>query len=378
MADFNANVTRIPGSQPIFSKVKIESPAQAKTPPPAPAQLPPQPTDNASIDFRQTLVAPPSTKTSQASPLVEKKPALDSLKLAASESGLTVSASGGLLQLADAVPDDQRSIAPDKLDSFLADLVPTSSSVGTLTHSQFDFDQGSEVVSSAQKFIIPVPRFESEGGEDLVYPAGAKNKEGQDIGGQLIADWQGKPIGGPGEKGVVFFNHKDQSWQAVKADGEGVVILNQVTEEQAAKLQDKLGKDPSRLSLQEFKGALEFAHGDLGIGDMYNSDRTFIKNKMNPLETSDTGIPQYGLFRRDDRDVCHAIYVEGSGEFQGPAASPQKFEDGAVLIRQPNGKEFSYRLIQPDAFQETYKNKDGSAIDLQKLSRQVPREAASG
>ncbi len=374
MASFNANVTGVSGFQPITNRVKIDTPVKAEVGSPEAAKLPTQPNDGTSIDFSKTLVATPAEVRQTPQP-VETKPAPSGLETAASKSGLTVSDNGGLLQLTDVAPNNE-SKAPDSLDGFLAKLVNTPPSVGTVTHSQFDFDKGSEVVSGAQKFIIPVPNFENGGGEDLVYPNGAKNKEGQDIGGQPIADWQGKPIGGPGEKGVVFFNHKDQSWQAVKADGEGVVILNQVTEEQAAKLQEKIGKNPAKLNLQEFKGALEFAHSDLGVGDMYNSDRSFIKSKMNPLETSDTGVPQFGLFRRDDRDVCHAVYVEGSGEFQGPAATPQKFEDGAVLIRQPNGKEFSYRLIQPDAFQETYKNKDGSAIDLKKLAHQVPGEAA--
>ncbi len=267
----------------------------------------------------------------------------------------------------------QPSESVDELDGFLAKLLlRETSSVGTVTHGQFNFDEGSDVVSSAQKFIIPVPNFQNGGGEDLVYPAGAVNKDGQDIGGQPIADWEGKPIGGPGEKGLVFFNHKDQSWQAVKGDGAGVIILNQVTDLQGRELQEKIGNDPSNLSLQGLKDSLTFAQEKLGIGDAYNSDRDFIKSKMNPLETSDTGVPQYGLYRRDDRDVCKAIYVEGSGEFQGPAATPQKFEDGAVLIRQPSGKEMSYRLIQPDAFQETYKNKDGSAIDLDKIPHQIP------
>ncbi len=260
------------------------------------------------------------------------------------------------------------------IDGFLSKFVSArGKEMGTVTAGQLSFDKASDVVSSAQKFIIPVPTFAATGGgERLVYPEGAKDKGGTDLAGQPITDWQGKPIAGPDERGVVFFNHKDQSYQAVKADGNGVVILNQVTEEQGKKLQSKIGEDPGKLSLKEFKDALEFAHAELGVGDMYNSDRDFIKSKMNPMETSETGVPQYGLYRRDDRDVCQALYIEGSGEFQGPAATPQKFENGAVIIRQPDAKApdgFSYRLIQPDAFVETYKNKNGSAIELEKLPR---------
>ena len=82
------------------------------------------------------------------------------------------------------------------------------------------------VISSAQKFIIPVPAF-VQGGEPLVYP------QGYEKAGQPILDYTGKPVG---DRGLVFFNGKDKSWQAVKGDGEGVIIINEVTQEQARKL----------------------------------------------------------------------------------------------------------------------------------------------
>ncbi len=260
------------------------------------------------------------------------------------------------------------------IDGFLTRL--TAQAVkdnGTFSTTGMNFSESAKVVSSAQKFIIPVPTFAATGGgEGLVYPSGATNKEGQSIAGQPIADWEGKPIGGPGEKGVVFFNEKDQSYQAVKADGNGVIIMNQVTDDQGKKLQSRIGNDPSKLSLKEFKDALEYAHSELGIGDKYNSDRDFITSKMNAMETSDTGVAHYGLYRRDDRDVCEVLVVDGKGAFQGPAATPQKFEDGAVILRQPDSKAedgFSYRLIQPDAFKETYTNIDGSPVDIASLPR---------
>ena len=56
-------------------------------------------------------------------------------------------------------------------------------------------------------------------------------------------------------------------------------------------------------------------------------------------------------------------------------ATAQKFDHGAVLLRQPDSKAedgFAYRLIQPDAFQQTYTAKDGSAIVLDKMARQSP------
>lgn len=170
---------------------------------------------------------------------------------------------------------------------------------------------------------------------------------------------------------MVFHNDKDDAVQAVPGDGKGVVILNQVSEEQAKALEAHLGgRDPSALTLDELKGTLEFARKELGIGDMYHSDRDFIASKMNALESHATGVPAFGLHRRDDRDVCEAVFVEGKGEFTGTATT-HRFDEGAVILRQKDSKtdELSYRLIQPDICKETYSNKDGTPIDLDRLPR---------
>ncbi len=216
-----------------------------------------------------------------------------------------------------------------------------------------------EVISGAQKFIIPVPRFDG-GGEPLVYP------QDHESAGQPITDWKGKPIG---DTGVVFFNAKDQAVQAVKDDGQGVIIINQVSKEQAELLLERIGGSPERMGLCQLKKLLEFAQTHLGLSDMYNSDREFIASKMSPLESLRTGVTAYGLHRRDERNVVFALYVEGRGEFEGPAAGAQKFDDGAVIVKQGD----SVRLIQPDVFVETYRLKDGSRVELEELKTHTPQ-----
>ena len=62
------------------------------------------------------------------------------------------------------------------------------------------------VISQAQKFILPVPAFDN-GGEEPDYPIN------HELAGEPITDWQGNPVG---ETGVVFFNAKDQAWQAAR------------------------------------------------------------------------------------------------------------------------------------------------------------------
>lgn len=245
-----------------------------------------------------------------------------------------------------------------------------------ITAQDVNWDKGADVVSNAQKFVIPVPKFE---GEPLIYPEGAKDKDGNSIAGKPVVDWQGAPIG---DKGLVFFNPKDQAWQAVKSDGEGVVIMNQVTEAQGKKIMDKIQtltgqNDPANLTLGQFKEVLSFATSpEVGWEkpDMYNSDRGFISKKMNALETQDTHIPQYGLFRRDDRDVCKALFAEGPGEFEAPTSGGITVKqpippEGGVLVRQPDGKVFLYRKIDLEAMEETYTHKNGSPLKCSDLPR---------
>ena len=213
------------------------------------------------------------------------------------------------------------------------------------------------VISNAQKFIIPVPAF-VQGGEPLVYP------QSYEKAGQPILDYTGKPVG---DRGLVFFNGKDKSWQAVKGDGEGVIIINEVTREQAKRLYQKvqeLKPDPNNLTSDELKQVLSFAQQQLGLIDMYNSSRAFVQEKMTPViagevpKVNGNEIEAYGFVKRDDRDVNQAIYIPGEFVFEGPAASPQEFKDGGVIVEQ-GGK---MRGVQPDIFVRTYKLSDGRSI----------------
>ena len=340
-----------------------------------PGEAAPQlPSDGLSVDFSKAgpSATPAETKAAAPQPTPAPAPAAavevkSAVAQAAAEGGLAVSTTGGLAQLETPAAVEFNS----SIDGCLAGLCGKSDEIKTITAAQVNWDKGADVVSNAQKFVIPVPQFEG-GGEPLVYPAGAKDKNGADIGGTPIKDWQGQPIG---DNGVVFWNDKDQAWQACKADGNGVVIMNQMTEEQGQKMMDKIGGDPNKLTLQQFKEVLEYANSsEVGCRDMYNSDRDFISKKMNAMETSLTGIPQFGLFRRDDRDVCKALFAEGPGEFEAPSGGGVLVkqpipEEGGILLRQPDGKVFLYRKVDLEVFEDTYKLKDGSQVVLGELPR---------
>lgn len=213
------------------------------------------------------------------------------------------------------------------------------------------------VISNAQKFIIPVPAFK-DNGEPLVYP---KNHEKP---GQPILDYEGKPIG---SRGIVFFNFKDHSLQAAPGNGKAVIIVNEVTREQALKLEqeiEKIKSEPESLSLTELKQIIGYAHDQLNLTDMYNSTHSFVKKNMTSVVSDETSKKRkvnavYGFKKRDNRDINQAIYIPGEFVFEGPAATPQKFKDGGVIIEHRG----EMRGIQPDIFMRTYQLADGTRIE---------------
>ncbi len=231
-----------------------------------------------------------------------------------------------------------------------------STTQATVTSADLKFGDGDStaVISSAQKFILPVGALSDEG-EPLIYPSNHSRA------GEVIVDYKGNPIG---DRGLVFFNYADQSVQAVAGDGNGVIIINEVSADQAQALYQKVAgfsDDPTQLSLNQLKQVLAFAQDDLNLGDRYNSTRSFIQDQMSPVQIQDSpsqGNAVYGFKKRDSRDISQAIYIPGAFSFAGPAASPQVFTDGGVIVKQQD----SVRGVQPEVFVRTYTFSDGRPI----------------
>lgn len=208
---------------------------------------------------------------------------------------------------------------------------------------------GFPVISAAQKFVVPVPKVGDHSGADDI---------------SHIRDWQGRPVG---ERGLLFYNFKDRSEQACNGDGNGVVIINQVDAGQAKLLDAQVrrltqGAGPDALTLDGVRSVLQLAI-ELGLTDMYNSDRAFVMQKMTPVVADDPAAgAYYGFLKRDDRDVCVAVAVQGRLAYEGIAATPQLFSRGAVFVRQRVGNRDEIRGVQPDAFLDTYRNADGSPV----------------
>lgn len=225
--------------------------------------------------------------------------------------------------------------------------------VGAVRRADIDMSDARAVVSSATKFVLPVPPLPD--GEPLVYPPGEVDADGRSIAGLPMRDYDGNIIEGTG---VVFRNEKDDSPQGVKGDGTGVIIFNLVTPEQAERLRERiatLAPEPGTLTRDTIQRLLAFARNELALEDRYDSNTAYARSLL-PLAGQTEGL--LGLFKRDDTKVCRAVSLPGEGTFEGPAAGPQRFERGAGVVH--DGNEF--RLVQAREFALSYSDANSRAL----------------
>jgi hypothetical protein len=241
----------------------------------------------------------------------------------------------------------------------------------TYSKDDIDFSRARPVISVAQKFVIPVAAFEDA--DPLVYPSGTEHA------GEPITGWQGNPVG---EKGIVFFNEIDKAYQAAPADGCSVIIINEVTSEQAHDLQElvhELG-EPDNLSKSSLERVLAHARNDLRLVDIYNSTDKYVRAKMTPVGEgcAGNGRRPWGWHRRDGGYVSQAAFVGGPARFQGPAATPQQIPDeGGFIVRQDWEGKQNYHMVEARAMQRTYLNADGTPIDLRNFADAAKPSASS-
>ena len=251
-----------------------------------------------------------------------------------------------------------QSLSVDELGALVRGLDGADRVPRLITADQIDFSPkaSTAVASDTLRFVLPVPKFQG-GGEPLKPPAGAAP----------FRDRNGEPVTG---RGVVFFNPDDQCYQAAPGDGQAVVIFSPVTQRQASRLMAKIGdlvQDPNCLTLAQFKDVLHFADEALSIPAQYNATREFVAGAMLRVAPA-TGIEAYGLHRRSRLDLCEAVYVPGAGAFLGPAATPQRFDDGAVIVRHAGDA----HLVQVEVFEATYKLANGRSVRVKDLAVQSP------
>jgi len=223
-----------------------------------------------------------------------------------------------------------------------------------LSADDLDFSTARPVISAAQKFVIPVAAFADA--VPLLYPAGTEKA------GQPITDWGGQPVG---DKGIIFFNEIDRCYQAAPADGRSVIIINEVTAGQVQALREfiaRLEEPIEHLCKRSLESLLAYAGREFGLVDLYNSTDDFVRAKMIPMDAAGgTTARPSGWMRRDDRDICHTVFVKGPARFHGPAATPQEIPPcGAFVVQQGA----SYRMVAAAVLLRTYMNLDASPLDL--------------
>jgi len=226
-----------------------------------------------------------------------------------------------------------------------------------LRADQVDFSDGAStpVMSDSYRFVLPVPAWPG-GGEPFARPDG-----------EPLVDRDGRLIEG---RGLVFLDPDDNCWEVAPGDGSAVILFSPVAEAVAAALSRRIGElaaTPEALSLADLKTLIAFAVGDLGIRASYATSKAVVAQTM--IAEPAAAASGCGLHRRRADQVCRAVYVPGAGAFQGPAASPQRFVDGAVIIR--HGE--SVRLVQPISFEAGYRFLDGRPARIAELATQSPQ-----
>lgn len=140
------------------------------------------------------------------------------------------------------------------------------------------------------------------------------------------------------------------TWQGVDR-GTGVIIVNEVPEEVAEVALDMFNRGDGTI------GALNDVIGFLvgrGCADQYTTSLGFVDTKLSPAGRM---LDSYtGIVKRDDRDLI-----------------PCWREDGNFFVVHGTGG--SAKLIQPGILVRTYRNSDGSPIDLDKIPEGRPEGA---
>lgn len=224
-----------------------------------------------------------------------------------------------------------------------------------LFRGDIDFSCARPVITAAQKYIVPVAVLPDA--DPLVYPPGHERA------GQPITDWQGNPVG---DRGLIFFNRTDKCHQAVPADGRSVIVINEVAARQARAIEDfihRLGHPIHELSKSSLERLITHLQDALGLHDIYNSTDNFIRSRMvwlgGSLQLHD-GRP-WGWMRRDERDVCRAVFIRGPGQFAGPAATAQQIPcHGAFIVEEGS----SCHMVDAAVMLRTYMNPDSSPLNL--------------
>lgn len=214
-----------------------------------------------------------------------------------------------------------------------------------LSKADLNFQNALAVIPATQSFLLPIPAFEKDDNTML--------QESQK-GGVKSGD----------NKGVVFLNSKDKSWQQVRSDGQGVVVINEVSPIQSKALLKKVmqlsNNQPENLDKDKIKLFLKFTHA-LGLKDVFQADKNFVETKMNMIEVWDSGVENLGFHKYQDKKEVLAVRFSGNVSFDDPSFSKQTYENGCVVLKNEDDK---ILVVKPDVFLKSYTKPNGSPVTL--------------
>ncbi|MBO7244845.1 MAG: hypothetical protein J6V53_06160 [Alphaproteobacteria bacterium] len=208
-----------------------------------------------------------------------------------------------------------------------------------INETDLNFQNALSVIPAAQSFVLPIPSLNS--GTGVFVSKGGKSSE----------------------KDLVFLNSKDKTWQTVQSDGEGVVVINDVSPVQGKALLKKVmqlsNNQPDKLDKDKIKLFLKYTHA-LGLTDVSQSNKKDVANNMNLIEVWDTGFEQLGFHKYKNKSSAQAIRFLGSVCFSDPKLSKQTYENGCVVVKD----EGKISVVKPDVFLKSYTKPNGSPITL--------------
>ena len=234
----------------------------------------------------------------------------------------------------------------------------------TLEPESVEFHPTLRVVNRTPRFSLPIPDL-GEAAEPLVHP--------------LMSDRAGEVIkareDGTPDTGVVFYNQTDGIWQGVRANGEGVLILNDIDASTAAQLMDKiasLAESVDALGLDDIKEVLRYAQLELEITDIFNSKRSAIESTTSPHEDAQIphnadGSPRHDFgYRVVNKADIHRVALETEG-FVFNDKRQQRYSEGAIVM---TNDKFRW-CVDVDVFKRNFKKVvDGKELPLEDLQKE--------
>ena len=226
-----------------------------------------------------------------------------------------------------------------------------------------EISKGFETIPNPEtkRFVIKIPKIDDKFLDDTSH----------------IVDWEGKPTGI--NKGLIFHNGTDAADQLVEANGNGIMIINNVSDVQSKKLLEMtklLDSISGENYINSFKTLVK-KMDSIGFVDKYNSTIDYMNKNLRKSPDSDTYV------RTNDAMVAHVsmedMIIEGAGgtslSIQDPNQTDMKYNvvghqvnKGDVILETEDG----FRKVDRKVFEETYLNTDGNKFkpeDLDSLDK---------